>query len=192
MSSVTIDESTSGAYLLNEFPLHPIRTKNANHTALDTSCCRGQPHLEKLTQQNTEEVMKLYKAVDTGVTATPALSYRGSTQSKTVRVMILKIGREHLRKVVEESIINVAELGEWGILTLIRKDAQAESLTDSKSYTYRTVRNSCCLSSLTAVDDLYIPHVRERAGLNVPKLKATQYSAGYSMQKASCMQDKSS
>ena len=56
--------------------------------------------------------MKLYKAVDTGVTATPALSYRGSTQSKTVRVIILKIGRRCLRKIVEESIIDVTESGE--------------------------------------------------------------------------------
>ena len=55
--------------------------------------------------------MKSYKAVNTGVTATPALSYRGSTQSKTVRMMILKIGREHLRKIVEELIINVMKLG---------------------------------------------------------------------------------
>ena len=79
MSSVTIDESTSEAYLLNEFPLHPIRTKNTNCTALDAPHCRGQPHLEKSIQQNTEKVMKLYKAVNTGVTATPALSHRGST-----------------------------------------------------------------------------------------------------------------
>ena len=60
------------------------------------------------------------------------------------------------------------------------------------SHTYKTVRNSCCSSDLTAVDDLYTPHVRERAGLNAPKLEATQYSASYSMQKASCMQGKSS
>ena len=91
MSSVTIDESTSEVYLLNEFPLHPIRTKNANCTASDALYCRGQSHLEKSTQQNTEEVVKLYEAVNTGVTATPALSHRGSTQSKTVRVIILKI-----------------------------------------------------------------------------------------------------
>ena len=56
--------------------------------------------------------MKLYKAVDTGVTATPALSHEGSTQSKTVRVVILKIDRGHLRKVVEKLIIDVAESGE--------------------------------------------------------------------------------
>ena len=67
--------------------------------------------------------MKSYKAVNTGATVTPALSHRGSTQSKTVRVMILKIDREHLRKVVEELIINVTESGEWGILALIREDA---------------------------------------------------------------------
>ena len=112
MSSVTIDESTSEAYLLNKFPLHPIRTKNANCTASDTPHCRGQPHLEKPTQQNTEKVMKLYKAVNTGATATPALSHRGSTQSKTVRVIILKISWGHPRENVEESIIDVAELGE--------------------------------------------------------------------------------
>ena len=123
MSSVTIDESTSEVYLLNEFPLHSIRTKNANCTASDTPHCRGQPHFEKPTQQNTEEVMKLYKAVNTGATATPALSHRGSTQSKTVRVMILKIGRECLRKVVEELIIDVMKSGKWGILTLVREDA---------------------------------------------------------------------
>ena len=68
-------------------------------------------------------MIKLYKAVNTGVTATPVLSYRGSTQSKTVRVIILKIGRGCLRKVVEESIIDVAESDEWGILALIREDA---------------------------------------------------------------------
>ena len=67
--------------------------------------------------------MKLYKAVNTGVTATPALSHRGSTQSKTVRVMIFKIGRECFRKIVEELIIDVTELSKWGILTLIREDA---------------------------------------------------------------------
>ena len=67
--------------------------------------------------------MKLYKAVNTGATATPALSHRGSTQSKTVRVMILKIGRGHLRKVVKELIIDVMKLSEWGILVLVREDA---------------------------------------------------------------------
>ena len=173
MSSVTIDESTSEAYLLNKFPLHSIRTKNANCTASDTPCCRGQPHLEKPTQQNTEKMMKLYKAVNTGATATPALSYRGSTQSKTVRVVILKISWGHPRENVEELIIDVMKLDEWGILTLTREDAQAESLTDLKSHTYRTVRNSCCLPDSTAVDDLYESYVRERAGLNVIKLIAT-------------------
>ena len=34
--------------------------------------------------------------------------------------------------------------------------------------------------------------MRERADLNVPKLKATQYSAGYSIQKVLCMQGKNS
>ena len=67
--------------------------------------------------------MESYKAVDTGVTATPALSHEGSTQSKTVRVVIFKIGRERPRKVVEEPIIDVVELGEWGILALTREDA---------------------------------------------------------------------
>ena len=67
--------------------------------------------------------MKLYKAVNTGATATPALSHRGSTQSKTVRVVILKIDRKHPEKVVKKPIIDVTELGEWGILTLTREDA---------------------------------------------------------------------
>ena len=69
--------------------------------------------------------MKSYKAVNTDATATPTLSHRGSIQSKTVRVMILKIGQgqECLRKVVDESIINVVESGKWGILTLTREDA---------------------------------------------------------------------
>ena len=133
--------------------------------------------------------MELYKAVDTGVTATPALSHRGSTQSKTVRVVILKISWERPRENVEEPIINVAESGKWGILTLAREDAQAGSLADPKSHTYRTVRNSCCPPGLTAVDDLYKPYVRERAGLNVTKLVATQDLIGYSMQKASCLRD---
>ena len=57
-------------------------------------------------------MMKLYKAVNTGATATPILSYKGSTQSKTVRVIILKIGREHLRKVIEKLIIDVVKSGE--------------------------------------------------------------------------------
>ena len=112
MSSVIIDESTSGVYLLNEFLLHSVRTKNANCTASDAPHCRGQPHLEKPTQQNTEEVMKSYEAVDTGATATPVLSHRRSTQSKTIRVVILKIGRRCLRKVVEKPIINVVKLDE--------------------------------------------------------------------------------
>ena len=56
--------------------------------------------------------MELYEAVDTGVTATPALSHRGSTQSKTVRVIILKIGRRHSEKVVEKPIIDVVKSGE--------------------------------------------------------------------------------
>ena len=122
MSSVTINESTSGAYLLNEFPLHPIRTKNANCIASDASCPRGQLHLEKPIQQNTEKVMKLYKAVNTGVTATPALRHR-STLSKTVRMVILKISWGHSRENVEKLIINVTESGKWGILALIREDA---------------------------------------------------------------------
>ena len=67
--------------------------------------------------------MKLYKAVNTGATATPALSYRGSTQSKTVRVIIFKISWRHSRENVEELIIDVVESGEWGILVLTRKDA---------------------------------------------------------------------
>ena len=67
--------------------------------------------------------MKLYKAVNTGATATPALSHRGSTQSKTVRVIILKISWGRPRENVEELIINVAESGEWSILMLVREDA---------------------------------------------------------------------
>ena len=65
------------------------------------------------------------------------------------------------------------KLSKWGILTLIREDAQAGSLADSKLHIYRTVRNSCCLPDLTAVDDLYKSYMRERAGLNVIKLVAT-------------------
>ena len=42
------------------------------------------------------------------------------------------------------------------------------------------------------MNDLYTLYVRERAGLNTFKLEATQYSASYSTQKVSCMQDKSS
>ena len=39
------------------------------------------------------------------------------------------------------------------------------------------------------MDDLYKSYVRERAGLNVIKLIATQDLIGYSMQKASCLRD---
>ena len=53
--------------------------------------------------------MKLYKAVDTGATATPVLRHK-STLSKTVRVVILKISQEHPRENFEELIINVTEL----------------------------------------------------------------------------------
>ena len=67
--------------------------------------------------------MKSYKAVNTGATATPVLSHRESTQSKTVRVVILKISQECLRKVVGELIIDVVESGKWGILVLAREDA---------------------------------------------------------------------
>ncbi len=66
--------------------------------------------------------MKLYKAVNTGVTVTLALRHE-STLSKTVRVIILKISWGCPRENVEELIINVTELGEWGILALIREDA---------------------------------------------------------------------
>ena len=66
--------------------------------------------------------MKLYKAVNTGVTVTPALRHK-STLSKTVRVIILKNSWGHSRENVEELIINVTELDEWGILALIREDA---------------------------------------------------------------------
>ena len=117
--------------------------------------------------------MKLYKAVNTGATATPVLSHRGSTQSKTVRVVILKISWGRSRENVEELIIDVVKLGEWGILALAREDAQAGSLADLKSHIHRTVRNSCCLPGLTAVNDLYKPYMRERAGLNMIKLVAT-------------------
>ena len=55
--------------------------------------------------------MKSYKVVNTGATATPALSHRGSTQSKSVRVVILKIGRGHSEKVVEKPIIDVVKSG---------------------------------------------------------------------------------
>ena len=55
--------------------------------------------------------MKSYKAVNMGVTVTPALSHGGSTQSKIMRVVIIKIGRGCLRKVVEEPIIDVVESG---------------------------------------------------------------------------------
>ena len=58
------------------------------------------------------------------------------------------------------------------------------------SHTYRTVRNSCCSPGLTAVDDLYTSYMRERAGLNVIKLIATQDLIGYSIQKVSCLRDK--
>ena len=111
MSSVTIDESISEVYLLNEFPLHPIRTKNANCITSDASCLRGQPHLKKPIQQNTEKVIKLYKAVNTDATATSALKHE-STLSKTVRVIIFKISWGCSRENVEELIINVTELDE--------------------------------------------------------------------------------
>ena len=39
------------------------------------------------------------------------------------------------------------------------------------------------------MNDLYKLYVRERAGLNMIKLIATQDSIGYSMQKASCLRD---
>ena len=133
--------------------------------------------------------MKSYKAVNTGATATPALSHGGSTQSKTVRVVILKISWGCPRENVEEPIIDVVESGEWGILALAREDAQAGSLADLKSHTYRTVRNSCCSPGLTAVNDLYKLYMRERAGLNVIKLVATQDLIGYGTQKASCLRD---
>ena len=133
--------------------------------------------------------MKSYKAVDTGVTATPALRHE-STLNKTVRVVILKISWGCSRENVEEPIINVTESDEWGILTLAREDAQAESLADSKSHAYKTVRNSCCPPDLTAVNDLYKPYVREIAGLSVTKLIATQDSIGCSTQKASYLRDK--
>ena len=67
--------------------------------------------------------MESYKAVNTGVTVTPALSHRGSTQSKTVRVIIFKISWRCSRENVEEPIIDVVESGEWSILTLTREDA---------------------------------------------------------------------
>ena len=67
--------------------------------------------------------MKLYKSVNTDITVTPALSYGGSTQSKTVRVIILKIGRGHLSKIIEKLIIDVAELSNGFKLTLAREDA---------------------------------------------------------------------
>ena len=51
------------------------------------------------------------------------------------------------------------------------------------------MRNSCCLPDLTAVDDLYKPYIRERAGLNVIKLVATQDPIDYSTQKVSCLRD---
>ena len=106
-----------------------------------------------------------------------------------MRVIILKISWECPRENVEELIIDVVESGKWDILALAREDAQAGSLTDSKSHIYRTVRNSCCPSNLTAVDDLYEPYVRERADLNMIKLVATQDLIGYSTQKVSCLRD---
>ena len=108
MSSVTIDESTSRVYLLNKFPLHSIRTKNTNCIALDASHPRGQSHLKKSIQQNTEKMIKLYKAVNTDATATPVLRHK-SILSKTVRVVILKISWECSRENVEKLIINVTE-----------------------------------------------------------------------------------
>ena len=40
------------------------------------------------------------------------------------------------------------------------------------------------------MNNLYTPYVRERAGLNMTKLVATQDSIGYSTQKVSCLRDK--
>ena len=51
------------------------------------------------------------------------------------------------------------------------------------------MRNSCCPPGLTAVDDLYELYMRERAGLNVIKLVATQDPIGYSTQKVLCLRD---
>ena len=51
------------------------------------------------------------------------------------------------------------------------------------------MRNSCCLPSLTAVDDPYKLYMRERAGLNMIKLVATQDLIDYSTQKALCLRD---
>ena len=39
------------------------------------------------------------------------------------------------------------------------------------------------------MNNLYKPYMRERAGLNMIKLVATQDSIGYSTQKASCLRD---
>ena len=39
------------------------------------------------------------------------------------------------------------------------------------------------------MDDLYKPYIRERAGLNMIKLVATQDPIGYSTQKVSCLRD---
>ena len=39
------------------------------------------------------------------------------------------------------------------------------------------------------MNDLYTSYMRERAGLNMIKLVATQDSIGYSTQKASCLRD---
>ena len=189
VSSVTIDESTSGAYLLDEFPLHPIRTKNANRTAPDAPRRRGRPRLEKQTQQNDKEAVESYEPVDTEMTATPALrNQEGSTQSKTMRAEVPKRGRGRPRKVIEEPIIDVAESGEGFQLALIREDAQAGHLANPKSLAHRTVRNNCSPPGLTTADDPYVLDVREIAGLSTYESRATQKSEGYGTQKVSYMQ----
>ena len=49
VSAVIIDESTSDAYLLDEFSLHSIKTKNANRTVSDASRFKNRPRVDKQT-----------------------------------------------------------------------------------------------------------------------------------------------
>ena len=188
VSSVTIDESASGAGLLDEFPLYPIKTKNANRTIPDAPRPRGRPRVDKQTKQNGKEVVESYEPGGAAPTATPALAKEVTTPGKSVRVEVPKRGRGRPRKVIQTSIIDSAESMTQGQIALAREDART-GLADPKSFAHRIVRNSFRSGGLQDPHEPYGLDVRETAGLTVCESRATQETEGYGTQEAPYMRE---
>ena len=117
-------------------------------------------------------MIKSYESANAEATATPVLMNEINTQSKTVRVKILKRDRNRSRKIVEKLIIDATKSDAEEQLALTRKDARVE-LADSISLAHRTVRNNYQSVSLRVTHNSYELNVRKRTDLSAHESRIT-------------------